>query len=291
LALALLERSEPAARPRRLILFAVPALAVGALAFLPVLLRHGLGFFRYFYSGYPDLGLLVSRATIEVWGLLGVAAFVLAVLWGAVARSTGRGGPAAVPRGGGLSIAGWLGALALWLFAYLRLPYEAAYLIPAMPFALLLLGRWLPRAPFRMLCSVLCCAALIGGMPQGPRYNRAAGWQQVEQPALFDFFRGPVFQRHDGRMVSVLYAEHLVWVAQRLPRPSIIVCESWEPYVRAYIPSGRINNTEFVYLVTPQEAVDYRNRGYDVYFTPLGWDAAMRIHHVDLRQFGAQPVP
>jgi hypothetical protein len=157
------------------------------------------------------------------------------------------------------------------------------------PVVLLLLGRFSPPVAFRMVCLALLPAALIGGTPAEPRWGRAPGWERVEQPALQDFARGPIFQRHDRRLMFIRYTEQTLFVASRLPRPSIVLSESWLPYLEEYVPSAQVGNARFVYLLTPAELQQKRREGYDLYFLPFAWDATRRIHGVDLRDY-AMPL-
>jgi hypothetical protein len=290
LALIAWERWPAGRRPRDLPLFAGGTLVVAGLCFAPVLLKHGLKFWTYYYSGYPTLDLLLSRATLEVWGILGCVA-LLAGITGAVVARFGAPKPLRALDAGPLSVAAWVLTIGLFIFAYLRLPYEAAYLIPTVPMVLLLLARFSPPALFRGVCLALLPAAFIGGMPTDARWGRAPGWERVEQPAIQDFARGPIFQRHDRRLAFIRYTEQTLFVAGRLPRPSIILSESWLPYVEEYVPSAQVGNARFVYLLKPDELLQKRREGYDLYFLPFAWDATRRIHHVDLRDYGAAPLP
>jgi len=69
---------ERRARLASLCTFVLGASLVAAVAFAPVVLRYGWGFFRFFENGLPTFAEAARRATEGVWGRVGFLALLVA---------------------------------------------------------------------------------------------------------------------------------------------------------------------------------------------------------------------
>ena len=114
------------------LIMGVCALLVSALCFLPVYLHFGRGFFTYYPAKMLPISIL-ANATVRFWGVLGLLALLAALI--ALAFPAGRRGlstfaqrPATVHR------RVWAALVLCYLLLFLKLPLEAAYLLPALPF-------------------------------------------------------------------------------------------------------------------------------------------------------------
>ena len=64
-------------RISRLIL---PALITGAVLFIPVLQKYGLGFFTYYNVPYPSIAKVLYKFSIEVWGVFGLLGLIISTV-------------------------------------------------------------------------------------------------------------------------------------------------------------------------------------------------------------------
>jgi hypothetical protein len=216
------------------------AFAVALAAFSPVLRKYGLGFFAYYDDlGYPTSREVVTRATTEVWGTVGFAAiaigFVLA-MWTRRSRAARH------------ELAAWAAAVVLIILAYLRLPHEAAYLIPAVPFVLLLGATALPDR-----AVVAGCAALIAA----PFVSAGFGWVG----------RGEVLKHHAERVESLREAEAIIARAAALPEPSLVIVGPHLPVFQVLI-GDRAGHARFVYAAKAGDLRRARAAGELVYVLP-----------------------
>src|ERR1700722_15874342 len=109
LCLWILLSSARAGALRQCLRFGITLLLTAALCFVPVWRRYGADFFSFYDNDwYPPFDVVFARALPLVWGALGLV------------------------------------AVALYRAAFLRLPDEAAYLLPAVPFALLAIALLTP---------------------------------------------------------------------------------------------------------------------------------------------------
>ena len=115
------------------------ALAVGGLAYTPAYLRYGQKFLTYADAagaGSPEA--ILRRGTLGVWGTFGCIALAWALVTALAAPRQFRGAVQVSMRRA--ISAACLSVIALYVVAYLKLPHEAGYLIPIVPFAI-----WLER--------------------------------------------------------------------------------------------------------------------------------------------------
>ncbi len=296
LGLALAHASPPGARRRPALVLATTALAVGTLGFLPVFLTYGAGFFRYYPHRYPEALLVLKNATVDVWGIPGFVALVLAA---GPRLVRGRRAPRqpSIPRTASPLLLGACGSgLALFLVAYLRLPFEAAYLVPAVPLTLLLLGQLLERRAF-----IACCVALLlspwvlkvsqpGGADRPSPGTGAVAFQALGRPFVLDSFRGPLLTDHARRVQSMRYVERSLARALRLDGRNVVIASDWLPQIRVRLGGKVEGRVEYVYLLTAAELRSLRERGARVwYLSGADWESE-RVNGVALREHGARPL-
>ena len=197
-------------------------LLVGGLCFLPVYLHFGRGFFTY-YPAKMQLISIVANATINFWGVTGMLALLIA--FGSLLHpAVRRGASSFAVRPGKVHIAVWAGICLAYGCLFLKLPLESAYLLPALPFALLLLAHALPRRVFQLLCIALIVAPFLltfrrDANPPSPAVAgaRIAGYQWRL------YWAGPLLDDALSRRRQQRYLRDLLAFAEAQQRPTVIV--------------------------------------------------------------------
>jgi hypothetical protein len=286
----------PAAREdswRRRLALASSALLVGAACYLPALGRYGWGFLRFvdplgtgstpldFVTGYLHLerlpfppGLIVGQATALLWGVPGTLLLAAALVLGVVRRPgpEARALPALAPR---VALAAGL-AVALELALYLRLPHDEGYLLPAVPFTLLLAAAIAPRAWFRAACAGAIAGALVLGVDIVPpkkgvaplvrsrfAISRAAGAYAV----VLDPLRGPLLQDHDKRVRAAAIVSRVIALRRSLPQHTLLFAGVLCAELTDRLPQDRAHPWYTDYLLEPglRDAIAH---GESVYLLP-----------------------
>lgn len=131
LGMLLLRSSATSRRYRDVAVFSAVAGSAGLVAFAPVILTYGSGFFTFYEQQYPPLSQVLRLLALGPWGSFGLAALLLA---GAVHMFDWRRNLDYV-RGlrGRPHIEASIVAIVLTLIAFSRLPHESGYLLPAVP--------------------------------------------------------------------------------------------------------------------------------------------------------------
>lgn len=247
--LMLFESSKSHQRVRNVLILCLAACATGVAAFAPVIGRYGLHFLKFCDAPYPPIATVVSRATTDVWGEFGRVAIVLGLIVQVILMRRLNSGSYIPKKAGVLPVIGWGIAAILYTLIYLRLPLESGYLVPAVPFVILLLARFLERRVFAIVCIGIIAASFIG----------------VTHVA------GPIFESNTKRLQDIDYIGKVISTAERLPGQNVIIAGRWQPQILGTLVSrGQSNRISYTYMMSPKTCSIYRSKGYGVYYLPSG---------------------
>jgi hypothetical protein len=255
---------------RQCLTFGFTLLIVSVLSFLPVWHRYGADFFAFYDNGwYPPLDLVYTRAVPLVWGALGSLA-LLALLCAAPAYFGFTRRALAEPRTrAALTLA--LTAVALYLIAFLRLPDEAGYLVPAVPFVLLSIALLSPPWAAGTLAVALMLSPWVA-------FDHA-------RPTL----DGPIIEDHRVRESQQRSTQAIIEAVARLPGRAAIVSGWVLPRLHLALDGEREGPHQFIYLVeNPADYQHYLDDGWDLYYLP-GVDLyESQAHDLELADLGAR---
>ncbi len=230
---------------------------IACLVFTPVFYRYGWNFFTFAANhARPDAITILKRATIEVWGTVGISALLIAITIALLLfRKLRQRSIEKMPK----NLVAALGAIVcLYLIAYLRLPDQAGYLCPIVPVILLLLGRFSPRPVFQALSVCLL----------------AAGWQAMTDD-------------HNERVRTVHDVKRFVIATDKLfPGQNTVVVGGWEPIISVLYPES---HNRYIYLLSPTEA-KHLAPGSVAYASEVIREFNYRVYGIDLAAIGAQNV-
>lgn len=292
------------------------AALIGAACYLPAYGRYGWRFLQFvdplrtgstafdFVTGYLHLdrlpfppSLVVGQATALLWGVPGtlllVAAFA-AALWRRPAPEA-RALPQLAPR---TALAAGL-AVALELTLYLRLPHDEGYLLPAVPFILLLAAATVPRAWFRAACVGILVSPFVLGVDVVPpkkgvapatrsplAISRAAGAYAV----VLDPLRGPLLQDHDKRVRARTIVTSVIAARPTLPPRTLLFAGVLCAELTDRLPQDRAHPWYTDYLLEA-DLRDSLSAGASVFLLPGARERVTHLAGYDPITAGAQPLP
>jgi hypothetical protein len=270
LAFLIVRHGEREGRLRRLATFWLAACAVGVLLFIPAFQQYGWDTLTFAEIAERRPYEVLRRASLEVWGAVGTLAICGAVAYEIIraVRSPSRW----TLRRPSFYAYVWLIPVVIYTIAFLRLPHLAAYLIPVIPFVLLILHELLHRRAFVFLCVVLSISSFIGIGLSGP-------------------VRGAIFDDREKRIVLMKMAQRFVAIGNALPGRNVVVAGHWLSPVYVYVLEHPDDSTRYVYLLTADEAERYRRRGAHLYYLPGQRELNLERNRIDLRTFGARALP
>jgi hypothetical protein len=252
--------------------FGVIALGVAALCFLPVWRIYGTGFFLFYDNDdYPPLDVVLPRGTTQVWGPIGCAALLLA--WGLLPwyRQYSRQ-QVSCPRKRAMLVVA-LGVCALYAAAFVRLPDEAGYLVPLVPWMLVSLAILAPPLINGLLAAALFLSPWVS----------FDGWR----PAL----SGPMIEDHAVRESQDAATRAVIEAVRRLPGRATVVCGWVLPRISLALNGDSLGPHQFVYLVDNEDQYQaYLRSGRQIYYIP-GVDLyESQARQLELGEHGAQAL-
>ncbi len=263
LALALFAIPPRDCRFAQLARFTLTTTAVALVAFAPAFARYGFSFLSFFEPiYYPPLSTVLKRGTIDVWGVLGCAG-LLAATAGALYSRGIETSMAPAPR---RQITAWFAAVLIYATLYVTFPDQAAYFLPAVPFAILLLARFSPRWLFQMFCVLAIVSSFVG-------------WQKGAPAA------GPIFQDRAQRLELIANVRNFYSFARTLQGRNVFVIGGFYHGLGLIAPESRSGH--FRYLLTKKELSEFLADGFTIYYLPAIRQFEYDVNGIDLAQYGA----
>lgn len=296
LGLALAWRLPPGRRRSGILVFTATALLIGALAFLPAFQQYGVRFLRFYEPAGARLLFTAKNASVDLWGIIGVLGLALGIPLGLVRARQTPGRRSIPPADARLRIAAWGLGLLLFVAAYLRLPVDAAYLIPAIPLTLLLCGHLLERRAFIAICVALVISPWIFKISQtdkadSPVFRSGTSTLHLGgQHYVFDWLRGPILYEKARAGGGVEYVDRTLRRARRLGGETVVVAWEWLPQIRLRLGGQVDGRARYVHLLSAGDLDSLRRQGVNVYYL-AGADANNAlVHGVSLRAHGARSL-
>jgi hypothetical protein len=246
------------------------ATAMAAAVFTPVFAVYGGGFLTYYGGFQGSVEGIVRMMTLGVLGRTGL--FVLLVL--TAIRLTAQRHKDDHTVGSDswnslrlLCLSGIVGYVAI----FLRLPHETAYLIPVVPFALILLHRWLRNTLFALLVLALVVSSFAT--------------VTVRKGVTAD----GVLRNYHLRCEEVTWLANMSDRISELESPAVVVAGWFLPKLEVTRWPDR-TGPELVYLLDKSRLQQYRRRSYQIYYIPEIAGFNKTRHDVNLAAVGEPMV-
>ena len=259
---------------------------VAAISYAPVILTYGQNFFTV-YEAPVTLLAVIARATVQVWGEVGLVAILAALALAVLRPRTARRGPS-IPPVSRLTLAAWFTAIGVYGVAFLRLPLEAGYLIPAVPFCILALGRFLNRKLFVVVCLALIISPFLFNfsvpliLDESLFSNYWTHFDLLGEDVAVDFLYGPLIYEHLSRVYSLRLVEQILAFGEQATGKTVVVAGSWIPRIEMALGGDSQGKVEYVHLLDEAETQAYRDRGYQLYYMPGLEDIGMDRYGANL---------
>jgi hypothetical protein len=253
LAMMMFSRAKSGGKIKAVALMALVSTATVALCYYPVVHRVGAGFFQHYKIDYPSWLKFVQTASELCWGRIGTVA-LLAVGLLLLFRRRFFAGPSVLPRVAGLDLAAWLLALLIGVGLFLFVPFQGEYLLPVLPFVLLLSARWSDRRVHLAFCGVLLISSFLSfplpyhGAVLGPQADPLQRLQAENvAKAIRGGFSGPILVYHRRRAERILETDAIAAAIRNCKQDALFVVSFHQSPVMVRLTEGwpsRVNMTE-----------------------------------------------
>ena len=269
---------------------------VSIFVYLPVFLRYGTHRFAYPGIHFPWVLDIFYKASIMVWGCIGSLALFVVILSRFFRNSLSLKESSISKSLPVVHIRTWIITISLYSIIFFLSPLESGYLIPIIPFILLLLGRTLERRIFHFLCIALLLSPIFLGMkrsdlPGGEiSSDLALKFNIRNRQLVLDLLNGPIFSDYWRRVERMVFTERVISRGNFLGEKTVIVAGWLYPEIRVAMPSDPSEGVEYVELLNESQLKNYINQDYQVYFLPGQRNHNFNVCGIDLKEFGALPL-
>lgn len=253
------KNSKKKVQTKEVMQFLAACIAVSATVFSPVYMKYGFGFFT-FSDGYPPMSRILRIATIEVWGVIGLIAIVAASAVAIARRKTIQEESSVLPVVPWGWIISWTIAIGLYTIAFLRLPGDAGYLIPMLPFLFLLLGSFLPRRSFIVACIAVVSSSFLIGIdsidrpwsvsPSKLSVTISVGGRRL----AVDLLHGPIINDRLRRLQRMEFIVRVLSFAENQQNRCVIVAGVWLPQIVTTLGGILSDNRDASYSLISDQA-------------------------------------
>ncbi|MFH1070326.1 MAG: hypothetical protein V1794_11965 [Candidatus Glassbacteria bacterium] len=243
----LLAKGERRKAAGSIFLFLGVSVLVGMLCYLPVYSRYGMQFLSFVEGQYPSLSYILLISGIEIWTLPGCLVLALALFSRIIFTPRETSIPETV---GKREIFSFALAVLLETVIFLRLPYEAGYLIPALPFVFLLLARFLDRRIFLIFCTAIMVFSLAFTVGR-------SGLQ-----------KGAIWRNNALRKSDMAYVEKISKRALDLSGKNIVVSGAWVNYLEVLVPWERRDSLNYTRNIDNAMVKKFTEEGFRIYYLP-----------------------
>ncbi len=211
----------------------IPAGVIGILMYVPAFMQYGTTFFDYSDQfPYPPFTKIVYKATIGVFGILGILALIVAFTRWVTQKQKEAVNPPQIFTPQRIV---WMVVVVLILhvISYLRLPQKAGYMLPIVPFVLLLVLMYTPKHTLRIITMLFLLAPFIVGMniTDDLRGSGATGasirFNVSGQEISIDAARGPVLAEQQKRRNKMEYVERVCDYIDTTRHSVTLICGWW----------------------------------------------------------------
>lgn len=258
---------------KKIITCSLTAMISGLICFLPVINEYGLTFFTYYeHFPLPSVFKNIYKGTIGVFGLVGGVALGVYVIISSRRLIPSFKKSDAVNKA--LMIVCSLTSV-LYIVAFIRLPLKSAFMIPAIPFIILLMAKLLTDKQATILASMFIISSFCFGvnLKDSNRGNTpspvSTSFKIAGQEVAVDVLKGPVIAEYEKQNNILGFTNYVVGRASEIKQQSVVIA-GW--YLNFILMNNHGQNNsllKYVYYIDADSVSGYKANGYDVYYLPL----------------------
>lgn len=254
----------------------LPMLFISVVVFIPVMLQFGISFFHYYDQfPYPPMSKVLYKMIPGVFGIAGVTAIIIALFSIIINRGKQNFGSLFSEKLNSKILAAAATVITLYIISYFRLPQKSGYMIPVIPFVILLFGYYLSRNIFQVFCILLIispfiCSINLTDKLRGATYSSYAYIFKVSgQEVFFDPFSGPLFSDYSKRKQKINYTRQVIEKTDTITAKTLIIAGWWYNEIMVTNISHKENKSvTFEPYITENKMKEYIASGYKLFYLP-----------------------
>ncbi len=229
---------------------AIPAVIIGVLWFIPAYLNYGRAFFDYSDQfPYPPLTKVIYKATLGVFGLIGILVFVFYKLaainnW----RKKQLNGVTLFSSQRLLLVC--ILVIVLHVISYLRLPQKSGYMVPAIPFFMIIFALALREKQMRIATLIYLTSPFLFGINLTDSLRGSAStplamkFKISGQEIFIDPLSGPIFSERSKRINKMKYCDEVIKIADKMDYRYMIISGWWYNEIQTHFYQQKRNRPD-----------------------------------------------
>lgn len=261
---------------RRFLKIILPMLLVVIVAFIPLFYQFGTSFFMYYDQfPYPPITKVLYKMTFGVFGVVGMISIIAAFLIILFQKFRPASGWVFENVAEKKIITASLIVVILYLISYFRLPQKSGYMIPVIPFLIILTGYYLKERIFVLFCYSFIISSFIFGINltdkyRGAQFSKYALTFMVSgQEIYLDPFIGPIFSDYSKRLQKMKFTDEVISKAAKINHKTVIIAGWWYNEIMVTLVGKQANDLViFEDYVGEEEMRKYISEGYEISYLP-----------------------
>lgn len=260
----------------QLLKISIPMAFLSVLAFALIIQQFGFSFFMFYDQfPYPPISKVLYKMTLGVFGSVGIIAIGIAKLSIVFNRKKQNSGELFEKKLDKKIIIASFVIILLYIISYFRLPQKSGYMIPVIPFVILLFGYYLNSKNFKLLStafilSSFVCSINLTDKLRGAAYSKYARLFNVSgQELFFDPFTGPIFSDYSKRKQKMKFTEELIEKTNTIKSKTVIIAGWWYNELMVEMITHNKNNfVKFEPYIDSIKINKYLEDGYKIVYLP-----------------------
>ncbi len=259
-----------------LLKISIPMVIITIIAFFPVIHQFGISFFMYYDQfPYPPFSKVLYKMILGVFGFIGTVAITIVILIIVFKKGKQNFGQTFEKKLDTKIIIASVITIILYSISYFRLPQKSGYMIPVIPFVILLLGYYLNSNHFKWLCIAFILSPFMFSINltdklRGATCSKYAILFDVSgQELFFDPFSGPIFSDYSKRKQKIEYTKNIIEKADTIQQNTVIIAGWW--YNEIMVETIQKSKNNFVIFESYIDSVkinNYLSAGYKIAYLP-----------------------
>jgi len=247
-------------------------LITAIICFIPAFNIYGTSFFTYYeYFPYPPMLKNIYKGTVGAWGVLGITAVAAAVAvfvfrWIKISAEFKKSILPAVL----LCVL----TIGLYSYSYLKIPQKTAFVLPMVPFIILLFALVLSEKQMKYfaLSLIVSCFFLGINLDDPLRGSKATPLSIRTEignaPVAIDALSGLVLADNSKRIQKMNYASGLVDQLHHSTEKTVIIAGWWQNELNYFAIKNPNPLVSYLYYADQSQLKDSIASGNKIYFLP-----------------------
>lgn len=274
---------------KKILQFSLIVAIVTILCYLPVYLTYGVAFFDTYSLPYPPLSKVIYKASIGVFGILGLISVGILKLNWFIENKNNQ-----------LSKAEWatfISWIVISVAIYGKIPEKSAFILPIIPIVLWWLVRGEATKKVRWALIIGLMSPWLLGIDINDPYRGstpsplALTFDNFSQEIFIDPLSGPIINDATKRIKKANTTEQLVTWMNEEKDSTLFIAGWWFPMIQVhYLENPNKTTVTPVYYATEKQILAARNRGLKIKYAPEQERINLQKYQHDLVKRYGEPV-